>query len=160
MSEAAMQVELTKEHQWLAQLVGEWSSEMEAAMSPDGPTETHKSTERVRSLGGAWVVLEGDMGGDHQTIMTLGYDPAKGRFVGSFVGSMMTNQWVYEGELDETGNTLVLSTNGPSAAGDGSYTDYRDTMEIRGPDHRILSSSYRGPDGEWKHFMTAHYRRV
>jgi hypothetical protein len=37
MSDAAMHVELTKEHQWLEQLVGEWTCEMEAEMSPAGP---------------------------------------------------------------------------------------------------------------------------
>ncbi len=157
MSEATMHVELTKEHEWLAQMVGEWSCEMEAAMGPDQPSETHRSTERVTSLGGAWVICEGDMGGDHQSRMTLGYDPAKGRFVGSFVGSMMTSQWVYDGELE--GNTLVLYTEGPSFSGDGN-APYVDRMEIRGPDHRVLTSTFRGTDGEWHHFMTAHYRRV
>ena len=161
MSDATMHVELTKEHQWLGQMVGEWSCEMEAEMSPGGATDAHKSRENVRSLGGAWVLCEGEMGSDgsHQTLMTLGYDPAKGRFVGSFVGSMMTNQWIYEGELDETGNALVLSTRGPSVE-DGSITDYRDTMEIRSPDHRVLTSRYLRSNGEWTLFMTAHYRRV
>jgi hypothetical protein len=161
MSDATMHVELTKEHQWLGQMVGEWSCEMEAEMSPGGPTTTHKSTERVRSLGGAWVLCEGEMGGDgtHETLMTLGYDPQKGRFVGSFVGSMMTNQWIYEGELDEAGTSLVLATQGPSVE-DGGITDYRDTIEIRGPDHRVLTSRYRRTNGEWTLFMTAHYRRV
>lgn len=158
MSDAEMHVELTKEHQWLEQMVGEWTCEMEAAMSPDGPTDTHKSRESVRSLGGAWVVCEGEMGSGG-TLMALGYDPAKGRFVGSFIGSMMTNQWIYEGELDESGNALVLSTRGPSVE-DGSITDYRDTIEIRAPDHRVLTSSYRLASGEWTLFMTAHYRRV
>jgi hypothetical protein len=158
MSDATMHVELTKEHQWLEQMVGEWSCEMEAAMSPGGPASTHESRERVRSLGGAWVLCEGEMG-DGGTLMTLGYDPQKGRFVGSFVGSMMTNQWIYEGELDESGTRLVLTTQGPSVE-DGGITDYRDTMEIRGPDHRILTSSYRLRNGEWTLFMTAHYRRA
>lgn len=162
MSDATMQVELSKEHQWLTQLVGEWSCEMEASIAPGSPPEMHKSRERVRSLGGAWVLCEGEMGSDgsHLTLMTLGYDPATGRFVGSFIGSMMTNQWIYEGELDESGNALVLSTRGPSPTGDGSMADYRDTIAIRGPDHRTLTSSFRAPDGEWHLFMTAEYRRV
>jgi len=161
MSDAMMHVELTKEHEWLGRMVGEWTSQMEASM-PDGAQSTHTATERVRSLGGAWVVCEADMSSDgsQQTLMTLGYDPARGRFVGSFIGSMMTNQWVYEGELDQSGTRLVLSTRGPSAAGDGTLADYRDSIEFRSPDHRILTSSYLGADGEWHLFMTAHYHRV
>lgn len=159
MSDAAMHVELSKEHRWLDQLVGEWSCEMEASMAPGAPPETHTSRERVRSLGGAWVLCEGEMGSGG-TLITLGYDPMKGRFVGSFIGSMMTNQWIYEGELDESGDALVLSTRGPSPIGDGSMADYLDTIRIRDPDHRTLSSSFHAPDGEWHRFMTAEYTRV
>jgi hypothetical protein len=78
------------EHQWLQQLVGDWSYEVEATMGPDQPIETSTGTERVKSLDGFWVVAEGqgEMCGDTATtIMTLGYDPQKQRYVGTWVGS-------------------------------------------------------------------------
>ncbi len=54
-------------------------------------------------------------GGDPATmLMSLGYDPAKKRFVGTWIGSMMTNLWVYDGELDPTGKILTLNAEGPS----------------------------------------------
>ena len=43
------------------------------------------------------------------TLMTLGYDPRKKRFVGTFVGSMMTNLWIYDGELDKDERVLTLA---------------------------------------------------
>ena len=99
-----MKAEPQKEHQWLHKLVGEWTSEGEASMGPGKPTEKFKSTERVRSLGGLWVLGEstGDMpgGGTATMLMTLGYDPQKKRFVGTWIGSMMTYLWVYDGSLD------------------------------------------------------------
>jgi hypothetical protein len=36
---------------------------------------------------------------------------------------------------------------------------YTDVIEIVSADHRILSSHLRGDDGEWRAFMTVHYRR-
>lgn len=93
-----------QEHQWLQKLVGEWTYETEASMGPDQPLEKSTGTESVRSLGGLWVQCEGQGEipeyGVVTTIMTLGYDPQQQRFVGTWVGSMMTYLWLYDGELD------------------------------------------------------------
>jgi hypothetical protein len=91
--------------------------------------------------------------------MTLGYDTAKKCFVGTFIGSMMTNLWVYDGALDSTRTKLALDAEGPSLSGDGTMAKYQDTIEIKDANHRVLSSSVLGPDGKWQHFMTANYRR-
>src|SRR4051794_24219243 len=157
-------IEPQKEHQWLQQLVGEWTFENEATMGPGQPPVKFSGTERVRSLGGLWVLCEGQGdtpgGGTFTTLMTLGYDPAKKRFVGTFIGSMMTNLWAYEGELDAAGKVLTLDTEGPSFAGDGTMVPYQDIIEVRSADHRMLSAQARGADGKWQRFMTANYRRV
>ena len=159
-----MHAEPQKEHEWLAELVGEWTSEMDCSMGPDEPRQTFKGKESVRSLGGLWTLGEGQGempdGGTGRTLMTLGFDPAKGRFVGSFIGSMMTHQWLYDGALDETGRVLTLDSAGPSMSGDGSTSPYRDIMTIVSPDHRILTSSVPDGNGGWTEFMTAHYRRT
>ncbi len=159
-----MSVELQKEHRWLEQLLGEWTTEMEAAMEPGGPPVKHRGTESVRSLDGAWIVCEGRAempgGGTGITIMTLGYDPAKQRYVGTFIGSMMTNLWIYEGELDAAGKVLTLDTEGLSFAGGGKTAKYKDTIELKSDDHRVLTSRFLGEDGTWTEFMTANYRRT
>ena len=51
--------------------------------------------------------------GPSTTIMTLGYDPQKERFVGTFVASMMTHMWHYNGSLDAAEKVLTLDTEGP-----------------------------------------------
>jgi hypothetical protein len=103
---------------------------------------------------------EGEMpgGGIGLTLMTLGYDPAKKKYVGTFIGSMMTHLWVYEGTRE--GNVLTLDTVGPSFSGDGSLVAYQDIIEIVSDDHRTLNSQLKGPDGNWAKFMSGHYRRV
>ncbi len=152
-----------KEHEWLQKLVGDWTSEMDAMMGPDKPMETCKGTEHVRSIGGLWTMGEGTGqmpdGGAAITFMTLGYDPAKGKFVGTFIGSMMTNMWLYEGTLDASGKVLTLDTEGPSFAGDGTMAKYKDVIEFKSNDHRTLTSQVQGADGKWTQFMTATYRR-
>jgi len=74
------------------------------------------------------------------TLMTLGYDPAKGRFVGTWIGSMMTHLWVYDGELDPAGRVLTLNSEGPSMTGDGSFAKYQDIVEFMSDDHRVLTA--------------------
>ena len=153
-----------KEHEWLQQFIGDWTSEMDCAMGPDQPRQKSKGKESVRSLGGLWMLGEGEGemgdGSIGYTLITLGFDPAKGRFVGSFVGSMMTHQWLYDGSLDESGTVLTLDSEGPSMTGDGAITPYRDVVTIVSPDHRTLSSHCPDGNGGWTEFMTAHYRRV
>jgi hypothetical protein len=91
--------------------------------------------------------------------MTLGYDPQKKRYVGTWIGSMMTHLWVYDGELDPSKRVLTLGSEGPSFTGDGTMSKYHDVIEFKSDDHRILRSRVQGADGTWQEFMTAHYRR-
>jgi len=158
-----MKSELQPEHHWLQKLVGEWTYEHEMAMEPGGPLHKFTGSETVRTLGGFWVLCEGrgEMpgGGEAVTVMTLGYDPAKKRYVGTFIGSMMSYLWLYDGELDAAANKLTLNAEGPSFAGDGGMAQYQDAIEFKTDDYRLLTSHVQGADGQWTPFMTAHYRR-
>jgi Protein of unknown function (DUF1579) len=158
-----MKAESQKEHAWLQKFVGEWTFEGECSMGPGQPPMKSTGTETVRSLGGLWVLGEGrgEMpgGGPMTSIITLGYDPQKQRFVGTFVASVMTNLWAYDGTLDASGQVLTLDTEGPSFSGNGGMAKYQDIIELRNDNHRVLRSQMLGDDGKWHEFMTAHYRR-
>ena len=158
-----MDIKPQKEHAWLQNLVGEWTSEMECVMGPDQPPIKNKGIESVRSIGGLWTMGEGSGempdGNKMTSMMTLGYDPQKQRFVGTFIASMMTHMWVYEGTLDAAGKVLTLDTEGPGMSGDGKMMKYKDIITFVDDDHRILTSRVQGDDGQWTEFMTAHYRR-
>jgi hypothetical protein len=160
--ESTMMAEPQKEHRWLQKLVGEWTSEAEM-MEPGKPPEMVKGTESVRSLGGLWFLAEGQGempgGGEATMLMTLGYDPQTKRYVGTWIGSMMTHLWIYDGELDAAERVLTLNAEGPSMAGDGKMAKYKDVIEVKSDDHRVLTSHVLGDDGNWQHFMTANYRR-
>jgi hypothetical protein len=156
-----MKVDPQKEHDWLHKLIGEWTYEANCVMGPDQPPAKSTGSETVRSLGGLWVMCEGQgemPDGDlATTMMTLGYDPQEKRFVGTFIASMMTHLWSYDGALD--GNVLTLNADGPNFAVEGQMAKYRDVIEIRGDDHRTLTSYMLGDDQKWQQIMSANYRR-
>ncbi|MBA3315540.1 MAG: DUF1579 domain-containing protein [Planctomycetota bacterium] len=153
------------EHHWLQKLVGEWTYDGECDTGPDKPSEKFEGgTESVKMIGDLWVVGEGrgkmPGGGDATTMITLGYDSHTKRFVGTWIGSMMTKLWVYDGSLDAAQKVLTLESDGPSMKNDGLMAKYRDVIEFKSDDHRILTSHVMGDDGHWKQFMIAHYRRT
>ncbi|KAB2911373.1 MAG: DUF1579 domain-containing protein [Hyphomicrobiaceae bacterium] len=158
-----MKAEPQNEHQWLQKLVGEWSFEGECLMGAGQPPVKSTGAETVRSTGGLWTLGEGRWEmpgcGPMTSVMTLGYDPRKKRFVGTFIASMMTHLWVYEGALDASGTTLTLDTEGPGMSGPDKMAKYQDVITFEGDSHRILTSRVLGDDGAWHQFMTAHYRR-
>ena len=157
-----MQAEPQTEQKWLDGFIGEWVSETEYSMEPNQPPLKIKGTEVVRSLSGVWIVMEGDGempdGGAGKTIMTLGYNPQSQRYVGTFIGSMMTHLWLYSGALDAAGRVLTLDTEGPNFK-ESAMAKYKDIIEFVSADHRIMTSQILGDDGNWLQFMTSHYRR-
>lgn len=151
-----------KEHQWLHQLVGEWTYESDAKMGPDHPSEKSTGIEIVRTIGNFWVQCEaqGEMcGGPGTKMMTLGYDAQKQKFVGTWIGSMMAYLWQYDGELDDTRKVLTLNSKGPSMAGDGTIAQYKDVIELKSDDHRVMTSHALGDNGQWSQIMTTLYHR-
>jgi len=159
-----MNIEAQKEHKLLQKMIGEWTYEHKVIMEPGKPPTTLKGTDSVRSLGDLWVLCEGrgvmTEGGLVTSLMTLGYDPQKKRFVGTFIASMMTHLWIYEaGSLDSSGKALSLEAEGPSMASDGKMAKYKDVIEFKSDDHRMLRAFVLGDDGNWFEFMTSNYWR-
>jgi hypothetical protein len=151
------------EHRWLQKLVGEWTHETD--LGPEHQGAKAAGQERGRSIGEFWVQLEatGQMPGtgDEATwITTLGFDVAKRRFTGTWIGSMMAHHWLYDGELDAAHDRLTLTAEGPSMTEEGRTALYRDVVEFQGDDQRTLTASMQQPDGTWQTFMTVTYRRM
>ncbi len=158
--ESMAMAEPQAEHHWLHRLVGEWTFEGQAFMSPGQPAQTMRGAVTARPFGPLWLIIEdrGDPGDGEapSNIMTLGYDTQKQRFAGTFIDSSSTFLWVYHGSLD--GNVLTLESEGPSMTGQGSAT-YHDIIELASDDHYVLRSRVPGENGQWQEFMALHYRR-
>ncbi len=162
-----MKVEPQKEHAWLQRLVGDWTYEIDAIMAPGEPPIKLRGNEIVRSVGGIWIVADGQGempgGGIAKTMLTIGFNQRKQRFVGSWIGSMMTYLWMYEGTLDASEKVLSLECDGPVFGPDGSMSEgttrYKDVHALISENERTLTGNILGPDGNWSEMMTCTYRR-
>jgi hypothetical protein len=74
------------------------------------------------------------------------YDPQKKRYVGTWIGSMMTHLWVYDGTLDPT--ELTLEAASPNMVAEGKLAQYKDLIEFKSDDPRVLTSQMLGDDGQ------------
>lgn len=151
----------TKEHVWLKQMVGDWNFDAEANFGPDQKMKCGGKNE-VRSLGDYWVINEGEMtpmGFSMKSVQTIGYDPEKKKFVGTFISSADGKFWQYLGTLDESGKKLTLEADGPNML-TGKTTKFRDEYEVKSADHIAMSSSMLGDDGKWIEFMTGDMKRI
>ncbi len=144
------------EHLALERLVGTWDAKS-SMTGPDG-----RWIETCRSLDGMWYIAEGEgdvPGGKARTVMTLGYDPAKRRYVGSWIGTMMGMLWTYDGEMSRDGNTLNLYATGPDFEVEGRTVEYREQIVFQDDDNRLFTSATRQDDGSWKTFQDIQYTR-
>lgn len=150
------------EHAWLQRLVGEWTFESSCNMGPDQPPQTFRGSESVKAFGDYWIVCDGQSempgGGSGYMRMTLGFDPAKKKFVGTWIGTMMANLWVYDISMDADQKVLTMAAEGPAMTGEGT-ANYRDVITIVSENERTLTSFMHLPDGSWTQFMTGVYRR-
>lgn len=164
-----MELKLQKEHAWLQKLVGHWTYETEIPMEGGAPPMKFSGTETIRAIGDAWIQGEGVChmpdGATDTTMLTLGFDERKGKFVGTWFGSMMTNIWNYLGTLDVDEKVLTLDTEGPNCmveatAGESKLYKFKEVIEMKSSDHRQFSSSMLGDDGQWKTLLVSQYHRA
>ncbi len=151
------------EHELLDRLIGNWTVESECQMAADKPLEKSEYKATCRSIGGLWVVLEskGEMPeqGPWSSIMTLGYDPKKSQYVGTFVASVMPHLWLYQGTVSESRTKLTLDTEGPRCDQDG-MARYQDMIQFIDDDSWVLSSQILNDDGKWHAFMSGRHTRI
>lgn len=151
-----------KEHQWLQQFVGEWDTDSEGSMGPDQPPMKSSGTTRTRMLGEIWIVSEIQVemqGSKMHAVQTVGYDPVRKKYVGTWIDSMINHMWKYEGTVDAAGTRLTLEADGPDFVVANKTTRYRDAYEFKTKDHIVATSSLLTDDGKWVTFATGNYRR-
>jgi hypothetical protein len=152
----------TAEHEWLKKFVGEWESTSEAPGALGQPAVTCQGKSTSRMLGELWVIsqIENEMQGlTVHAIQTIGYDPEKKKYIGTWVDSMMNHLWKYEGSVDDQGTKLTLEAEGPNFLTPGKTTKFRDAYEFKSDDHIVATASMLGEDGQWIQFMKGDMRR-
>ena len=104
-----------KEHSILKKDAGNWSVKGKMWMAPGSPAQEFEATESNTLIGGFWVVskFEGTFAGMPMTgHATMGYDPKKKKYIGTWVDSMNPYMSKMEGEYDASTKTLTMMTEG------------------------------------------------
>ena len=103
-------VQPTEHHERVMKGVGHWKGTMTMSM-PGMPESTSDCSETVTALGGLWTQSQfrtNFMGMEFQGSATLGYDPKKGKFVGTWIDNMNPMLTVMEGVYDKEKNAIVM----------------------------------------------------
>ncbi|MEO6596272.1 MAG: DUF1579 domain-containing protein [Planctomycetota bacterium] len=148
------------EHQKLAARAGTWNAVVEM-MGEDGTPSKSKATSVVKvACGGLWLLDEfhGEMMGmKFEGHGTTGYDPAKGKYVGTWIDSWSTSVMSLEGSYDKDGKVLTMSGMAPGM--DGKPTLHRMTTTHKDANTDVFEMFMPGPDGKEMKILTITYTR-
>ncbi|MEX1041850.1 MAG: DUF1579 domain-containing protein [Pirellulaceae bacterium] len=153
----------TEQHELLKQFAGKWRVAAETVPAPGMEAMKIEGTETSEMVGGFWLVSKGEStmeGMPMRSVLTIGYDPAVKKYIGTFFCSADSTLWKYEGEMDESGKKLTLMTEGPSPIEPGKQAKYREVLELKDKDHKVFTSYLQDAEGGWITFVTMQYERV
>ncbi len=143
------------EHEKLKQLVGNWDAVMEMGGQKSDATAVYKSI-----CGGMWLAsdFEGNVAGQKFSGHGLdGYDLNKKKHVGIWVDSMASAPMTYEGDVDP--KTKLLTMSGESVGPDGKSRKFKNTTEMKDPDHMTFKMYMVQVDGSDQLAFTIEYAR-
>jgi hypothetical protein len=145
----------TAEHQKLHANAGTW----DAVIDWMGQKSAGVSENKV-TLGGFWLVdhFTGDFGGQKFAGHGYtGYDPSKGKYVGTWFDSMSPSMMVLEGSYDAAGKVLTMT--GMGVGMDGKPAMHRMVTTHTGADTMEFEMFVTGADGKEATMMKISYTR-
>jgi hypothetical protein len=147
------------EHDLLKRQVGTWDAVVE--MMPVGvPPSTSTGVETNRMVGGRWLVtdFESRMAGQpFHGHGTTGYDPARRKYVSTWVDTFGTSLYTGESAYDAGTRTLTGVMQGPDDS--GQPMKMKVVTEYKDDDTRVVTMYMASPDGKDVPSMRATYRR-
>jgi hypothetical protein len=150
------------QHQKLAAQAGTWEAAIEM-MGPDGKMQPSKGASvQTMGPGGFWLLDDfvADLGGQpfHGKGAT-GFDPLKGKYVGTWIDSMSPSLLVLEGDFDASGKVLTMTGTAPGF--DGKPAKYRMVTTFVDAKTMRFEMFVAGEDGkEMKMLSIAYTRRA
>ena len=151
-----------KEHELLERFLGDWETESEMMQGPNQPPMKCKGQLHASALGKMWLVanVENDiMGTKMNAQFTLGYDPEKNKYVGTWIDSIMNHMWQYNGWVEDGGKTLILEAEGPNMMEPGKTAKFRDVYIFKSPDQMETKAMMQQEDGKWITLATGSSKR-
>lgn len=148
------------EHKQLATRAGTWNAVIEMNADPQA-AKSKGTSQQTMACGGLWLIddFHADLGGmPFHGHGTTGYDPAKGKYVGSWVDSMSTALMTLEGSYDKAGKVLTMTGMAPGP--DGKPVLHRFVTTHRDAATDVFEMFVVGPDGKDLKVMTITYTRA
>jgi hypothetical protein len=148
------------QHQLLTKSVGTWDAAMEM-MDPTGAASHSKGVSEITTiLGGFWVedVFKASFDGQpFEGRGFTGYDPVKGKYVGTWMDSMSPHLMTLEGDFDKAGKVLTMSGMGMGM--DGKPALHRMVTTHVDATKNTFEMFVTGPDGKEMKVMTITYTK-
>jgi hypothetical protein len=148
------------EHEVLKQLAGEWDATVESFAAPGQPPMLAKGIETGTMVGGFWLVSDFKsevMGQPFLGRSTLGYDPAKKKYVSTWIDSMTPSLSVGESDYDAATKTFTGWTDALDHR--GRPTRFKMMTVFKDPATRVSTTSMKGPDEKEMTVMRITYTR-
>jgi uncharacterized protein DUF1579 len=148
------------EHAVLKDGAGTWDATVESFAAPGQPPMLAKGIETATMVGGFWLVSDFKsevMGQPFLGRSTLGYDPAKKKYVSTWIDSMTPSLSVGESDYDAATKTFTGWTDGIDHR--GRPTRFKTVTVFKDPATRISTMSMKGPDGKEMTVMRITYTR-
>lgn len=154
------------EHKIIMGEVGSWDAVVKTWMNEQGQADASveptvaKAKEVNRAVGPFWVVSDfsGSFAGmDFKGHAITGFDPAKKKFVGTWVDSFTPSPMTMVGTYDEKTKTMTYETTGIGM--EGTEVKGKMTVAYKGKDSRVMTS-YEMQDGKPVKMMEITYTRA
>ena len=148
------------EHAVLKDQAGVWDATVESFMAPGQPPVLSKGTETGAMVGDFWLVSDFKtemMGTPFNGRGTMGYDPARKKYVSSWIDSMTPTLSLGESDYDPATRTFTGWLDGLDYA--GQPTKIKAVTVWKDPATRVFTMSLKGPDGKDMTAMRITYTR-
>lgn len=149
------------EHELLKKDVGTWDAVVEVVPAPGAPAEKSKGVEvNTMGCGGKCLITDFKadiMGTSFQGHGMATWDPAKKRYVGTWMDSMSTGPAATESTYDPATKTWTGFLEGPDMSGKVSKS--RAVTEWKDDSTRVFTMYSTGPDGKEMQSLRITYTR-
>lgn len=105
----------TPEHKAMAREAGNWKAVSKLWLTPETEPMISEASESNALLGELWLLSEYEgnvMGMPFKGMGTMGYDPVKKKYVGTWVDTINPHLQTMEGEYDVATHTLTMYSTG------------------------------------------------
>ena len=151
------------QHKQLAEhFVGTWNTKQTMWMDPSAPPMTETGKDVSTLFGDRHVRTEFSsqfMGQPFAGIAMTSYDNVKGKYVGSWIDSMATGQFMAEGDYDPATKTYTFHGEMADPMKAGTKTPVREVIRIVDKDNHVMEW-YETRDGKEHKSMEITYTRA